>query len=690
MKQKFMVIISTMVCLTVLFTMLTVNVQANVTITSNQTGTHGGYDYELWKDSGNTTMVLKDGGAFSCSWNNINNALFRKGKKYNETQTHQQIGNITMTYACDYRPNGNSYLSVYGWTVDPLVEYYIIESWGNWRPPGATSKGTITVDGGVYDIYETTRYNAPSIKGDTTFQQYWSVRREKKTSGTISVSQHFNEWERMGMKMGKMYEVALVVEGYQSSGSADVTSMSINVGNSGNPTPTPRPTPTRTPDNTKRNAFSTLEAEDFSDLGSSTIEIIGTGGGGSGIGYIENGDYVVYNNVDFGNGATSFKALVASGADTTTNIQLRAGSPTGTLLGTLAIKSTGGWNTYMEQSCNVNNITGVNDLYLVFTGPVNIDSFTFTSGGGNNTPEPTHNPSSLGDLNGDGSIDSTDLSLLKRHILNKNKLTGTNLANADVNSDNSVDSTDLTLVKRYILRKISTFPGQSQTSKPTEKPTPTPNVTSKPTVNPNAKLVALTFDDGPDNRLTGRVLDKLDKYGVKATFMMVGQKINDSTAATVKRVIDSGHEIGNHSWGYSGMGYMSTQDIKKSISDTNAAILKYSGTTPKFFRPPNLETSSNLFNAVDLTFVGGLTANDWIQSTTAEQRAAAILNGVRDGTIILLHDVQPEPHPTPEALDIIIPALKNQGYEFVTLSELFQLKGVQLNPSDNRMYNSVP
>jgi peptidoglycan/xylan/chitin deacetylase (PgdA/CDA1 family) len=280
--------------------------------------------------------------------------------------------------------------------------------------------------------------------------------------------------------------------------------------------------------------------------------------------------------------------------------------------------------------------------------------------------------------------------LLKRHLLNKNKLTGTNLVNADVNGDDSVDSTDLTLIKRYILRKISTFPGQSQTSKPTEKPTPTPNVTSKPTVNPNAKLVALTFDDGPDNRLTGRVLDKLDKYGVKATFMMVGQRINDSTAATVKRVIDSGHEIGNHSWGYSGMGYMSTQDIKKSISDTNAAILKYSGTTPKFFRPPNLETSSNLFNAVDLTFVGGLTANDWIQSTTAEQRAAAILNGVRDGTIILLHDVQPEPHPTPEALDIIIPALKNQGYEFVTLSELFQLKGVQLNPSDNRMYNSVP
>ena len=395
MKKKLMAIVSTMVCLVFLFSLLSVNVQADVTITSNQTGTHGGYNYELWKDSGNTTMVLKDGGAFSCSWNNINNALFRKGKKYNETQTHQQIGNITMTYACDYRPNGNSYLAVYGWTVDPLVEYYIVEAWENWRPPGATSKGTVTIDGGVYDIYKTTRYDAPSIKGDrTTFDQYWSVRREKKTSGTISVTQHFNKWESMGMKMGKMYEVSLVVEGYQSSGSADVTSMSIIIGGSGNPTTPPGPTPTKTPDNTKRNAFSKLEAEDYSDLGSSTIEIIGTGGGGSGIGYIENGDYVVYNNVDFGNGATTFKAIAASGADTATNIQIRTGSPSGTLLGTLTVQPTGGWNDYKEHTCSINSVKGVANLYLVFNGPVNLDSFTFASGGSNPTPTPTSKPTS--------------------------------------------------------------------------------------------------------------------------------------------------------------------------------------------------------------------------------------------------------------------------------------------------------
>lgn len=199
-------------------------------------GTHGGYDYELWKDYGDTSMELNDGGTFSCQWSNINNALFRKGKKFNSDKTYQQLGNITVDYGCEYNPSGNSYLCVYGWTRSPLIEYYIVESWGNWRPPGATSKGTITVDGSTYDIYETTHVNQPSIDGTATFKQYWSVRTSKRTRGTISVNEHLKQWESMGMQMGKMYEVALTVEGYQSSGSADVYKNDIRIGE--NPTPT--------------------------------------------------------------------------------------------------------------------------------------------------------------------------------------------------------------------------------------------------------------------------------------------------------------------------------------------------------------------------------------------------------------------------------------------------------------------
>jgi len=73
---------------------------------------------------------------------------------------------------------------------------YIIESWGTWRPPGATPKGTITLTWYIRDIRDH-RVNQPSIKGTATFQQYWSVRTSKRTSGTISVTEHFKAWERL-------------------------------------------------------------------------------------------------------------------------------------------------------------------------------------------------------------------------------------------------------------------------------------------------------------------------------------------------------------------------------------------------------------------------------------------------------------------------------------------------------------
>lgn len=359
------------------------------TITSNETGTHDGYDYEFWKDDGGSgSMTLNSGGAFNCQWSGINNILFRKGQRLGESQTHQQLGNMSINYAASYSPSGNSYLCVYGWTVDPLVEFYIVESWGNWRPPGASSKGTITVDGGTYDIYETTRTNEPSIKGTQTFQQYWSVRTSKRTSGTISVTDHFNAWESRGMPMGKMYEVALCVEGYQSSGSANVTRNVLNIGGGGTTPPPTQPPPTQPPPTT-RSAFSRISAETYNSTNSSTIETIGTSDG-SGIGYISSGDTVTYRNVDFGNGASGFSANVARESGTT-NIEVLVG---GSRVGTLSVGGTGGWNDYRELSTNISNVTGVRDVVLRFSGPVNVDSFVFQRSGATppTQPPPTQPP----------------------------------------------------------------------------------------------------------------------------------------------------------------------------------------------------------------------------------------------------------------------------------------------------------
>jgi len=184
-------------------------------ICNNETGRHCGYTYEYWKDQGTGCLVNKSDG-FSVNWSNINNLLGRKGIRPGST-------NQIVTYNANYQPNGNSYLCVYGWTKNPLVEYYIVDSWGSWRPPGGTSMGTVSADGGTYDIYRTQRVDQPSIEGTKTFYQYWSVRTQKRTSGTITAATHFNAWAGHGMNMGSLYEVSMTVEGYQSSGTADVS-----------------------------------------------------------------------------------------------------------------------------------------------------------------------------------------------------------------------------------------------------------------------------------------------------------------------------------------------------------------------------------------------------------------------------------------------------------------------------------
>jgi len=215
----------------------------------------------------------------------------------------------------------------------------------------------------------------------------------------------------------------------------------------------------------------------------------------------------------------------------------------------------------------------------------------------------------------------------------------------------------------------------------------TDSVEEKEAPNTQTKYVALTFDDGPEATMTPMVIEKLDAHDVTATFFLVGENITAATSDVLNDMAVRGYEFGNHSWSFDGLDNKTSEQISKSVNDTQQAIIDATGMTPAFFRPPNLATSQTMFDVIELPFASGVLGYDWTGgAATAQEVADNVLKDVQDGSIVLLHDNQPLPHPTPAALDIIIPELKSRGYEFVTLSELFEIKSVEPKAHDGKMW----
>ena len=200
------------------------------------------------------------------------------------------------------------------------------------------------------------------------------------------------------------------------------------------------------------------------------------------------------------------------------------------------------------------------------------------------------------------------------------------------------------------------------------------------------KRIALTFDDGPNTLITPRVLDILEEHNIVASFFLIADSITPESAAQSRRAYDMGCTIENHSRTHGFMNQMTPEQIREEVRYCTEKIIEITGEAPKFFRPPYIAMSQDMYDNIDLTFICGAGCEDWVPDVSARERAERVLKNAEDGQIVLLHDM-PGNVNTVEALKTIIPELKKRGFEFVTVRQIFEQSGVK--PVRNRLYSNV-
>lgn len=260
----------------------------------------------------------------------------------------------------------------------------------------------------------------------------------------------------------------------------------------------------------------------------------------------------------------------------------------------------------------------------------------------------------------------------------------------------TVDSqtVDLQTVDSDDSSTVSSDDEQSENETSTEESSEAPTESTDTTVridyelDPSKPTIALTFDDGPNTTTTSEILDLLEKYQVRASFFLIGSNLNDETAKVVKRAYDLGCDIENHSMTHSYMDKMTAEEIADEINTLNDKIKDITGEATKFFRPPYIAVNNVMYDTIDMTFISGLGCNDWDEKVTTDRRVLVIQRRAKDGLIFLLHDAEGNSQ-TVEALDEAIPYLLEQGFQFATISELFELKGIEVSGDDTNIYTDL-
>jgi len=197
-------------------------------------------------------------------------------------------------------------------------------------------------------------------------------------------------------------------------------------------------------------------------------------------------------------------------------------------------------------------------------------------------------------------------------------------------------------------------------------------------INPKKKMVALTYDDGPYTPVTNQILDVLEENNARATFFVVGSRVS-TYKECIKREAKLDCEIGNHTYNHTILTSVSASTIKSEISKTNDAVKKITGQAPKIVRTPGGAVNSTVRSNVKYPmFNWSVDTLDW-KHRNSSSVVSSIKNNVRDGSIVLMHDLYGS---TGDATEVIVPWLIKNGYQLVTVSELMAVKGIDIEKGE--------
>ncbi len=230
---------------------MTPSARAASTICNNQSG-GSGYYYQMWTaGQGSACMTMNSNTSYSTQWSGIGDFVAGVGWKPGSNQNINYSGSLNAN-------GGTALLSLYGWSQNPLVEYYVIESYRGSPPTQGQNMGTFYSDGSNYTIIKHQQVNQPSIVGTTTFWQYIAIRQSQRTSGTITLSNFISAWASKGMNLGSMdYQIMATEAWGGGSGSS-----SVSVSRGGTPTTSNPVTPTTSSPTNNGGCTATLSAGD--------------------------------------------------------------------------------------------------------------------------------------------------------------------------------------------------------------------------------------------------------------------------------------------------------------------------------------------------------------------------------------------------------------------------------------------